>query len=276
MPEKTPRSKTEIRTLITAGVDIGSRTGKAVIMEDENIISSAICDTILRSDEIATVTMNQALQGTGLSLDDIQYTIATGYGRFLIPGADGNVSEVSCHAKGIQYYFPSVKTILDMGGQDSKAMNINEKGRITNFCMNEKCAGGTGRFLEVIADVLQIPFEEIEQFHFQSKERISFSSICVIFAKSEALNMLREGTEKCEIVAGVNDAVATAGYSLLRKVSMIKDLSITGGVAKNTGVVERIREKIGIEPLLAPDPQIVGALGAALFAKEKYLSREKT
>jgi len=259
-----------------AGVDIGSRTGKAVVMEDGNIISSAICDTILKGTEIAWTTMKRTLAGTGLTLDDIQYTVATGYGRFVVPYAHGNVSEVSCHARGVHYLFPSARTILDIGGQDSKAININEQGRITNFFMNDMCAGGTGKFLEVMADLLQIAFEDMGKLHFQSRKRILFNVKCVLFAKSEALTMLREGIEKCDIVAGLNDVVATAGFALLSRASIIKDLSLTGGVVKNAGVVERIKEKTGLEPLLAPDPQIVGALGAALFAQKKYLAKQKT
>ncbi|MFH1351234.1 MAG: acyl-CoA dehydratase activase [Pseudomonadota bacterium] len=264
-----------IRRMRVAGVDIGSRSGKAVIMEDGEIISSSICDTILKSGEIARLTIEGALEKAGLTLGDIQYTIATGYGRFVVPYASGVISEISCHGKGIHYYFPSVRTILDIGGQDSKVIRINERGRVIDFIMNDKCAGGTGRFLEMIADVLQVPGEEVERLHFQSRKRLPFSSICVVFVKSEVLTMLREGEEKSDIIAGLNDSVATAGFGLLKKTSIKKDLSITGGVAKNAGVVERIREKTGLDPLLAPDPQIVGALGAAVFARERLLAGQK-
>ncbi len=259
--------------MITAGIDIGSRTAKAVIMNDGQVVSSAICDQILRSREIASMVMEKALQGTALSLKDIQYVVTTGYGRFVVPFAQEVISEVSCHARGIHWYFPTVRTILDIGGQDSKAINCNERGRITNFMLNDKCAGGTGRFLEVIAEILGISLEEMGELHFQATEKISFSTLCVIFAKSEVLNMLREGIKKSDIVAGLHDAVATVAHSLLKRISLIKDLAITGGVAKNPGVVAKIREKTGLEPLLPPDPQMIGAVGAALFAREKLQGR---
>ena len=255
--------------MITAGIDIGSRTAKAIIMSDGQVVSSAIGDQILKSREIASMVMEKALQGTALSLKDIQYIVTTGYGRFVVPFAQEVISEVSCHARGIHWYFPTVRTILDIGGQDSKAINCNERGRITNFMLNDKCAGGTGRFLEVIAEILGVSLEEMGKLHFQATEKISFSTLCVIFAKSEVLNMLREGAKKSDMVAGLHDAVATVAHSLLKRISLTKDFAITGGVAKNPGVVAKIREKTGWEPLLPPDPQIIGALGAALFAHEK-------
>ncbi len=259
--------------MIVAGVDIGSRTSKAVIMKEEKVISSAICDTILKGRELAQITIDEALQGTGLSLKDIRYTVATGYGRFTVPYATEIISEISCHAKGIHWYFPMVRTILDIGGQDSKAIRCNERGRITNFVMNDKCAGGTGRFLEIIAEVLEIPFEEMGRISLESKENLTFSTICVIFAKSEALSMLKEGEKKEEIVAGLHRSVASVACSLLSRISIIRDLAITGGVAKNIGVVKMIKERVNLEPLIAPDPQIVGALGAALFARERFLAK---
>ena len=257
---------------ITAGVDIGSRTGKAVILEKGRIISSAICENILNSGEIVSILMEQALDEAGLSRGDIKYVVATGYGRFAMPSANKVISEVSCHARGIHWYFPSVRTILDIGGQDSKAINCNERGRVTNFMLNDKCAGGTGRFLEIMAEMLGITFEEMGRLHFEATEDISFSTICVIFAKSEALTMLKEGSRKEDIVAGIHDAVATVGFDLLKRISIMEELAITGGVAKNPGVVTKIEEKTGLKARLAPDPQLIGALGAAVFAQDIFLS----
>jgi predicted CoA-substrate-specific enzyme activase len=255
--------------MISAGIDIGSRTAKAVILSDGQVVSSAICDQILKSREIASIVMEKALQGTTLSLKDIHYIVTTGYGRFVVPFAHEVISEVSCHARGIHWYFPTVRTILDIGGQDSKAINCNERGRITNFMLNDKCAGGTGRFLEIIGEILGVSLEEMGELHFNATEKISFSTICVIFAKSEVLNMLKEGVKKSDMIAGLHDSIATVAYSLLKRISLIKDLAMSGGVAKNPGVVAKIREKTGLEPLLPPDPQLIGALGAALFAQDK-------
>ena len=259
--------------MITAGVDVGSRTAKAVIMEDDKIIASYICDTILKGRELVYITINEALKKTGLSLKDIQYTVATGYGRFIADYADEGISEISCHSKGIHWYFPTVRTILDVGGQDSKAITCDEKGRITNFIMNDKCAGGTGRFLEVIAEVFGVPFENIGKMALEAKENLTFSSICVVFAKTEALAMFKEGISKTEIIGGLCRSVANIVLKLLARLSFQKDLSITGGVGKNIGIIENIAKELNLKPLVAPDPQIVGALGASLFARERLLAR---
>ncbi len=255
--------------MIVAGIDIGSRAAKAVVMNDGAIISSVICDTGPESVKTSHMAIEAVLKGPGLSLSDIQYTVATGYGRVLVPFADENISEISCHARGINWYFPSVRTILDMGGQDCKAISCNANGRVTNFIMNDKCAGGTGRFLEMIADVLNTPLEEIGDLSLKSEATIPFNTICAVFAKSEAISFLRQGMAKSDILAGLNEAISIRCLNLLKRVSIEKEFSITGGIAKNKGMVAKLIEKVGLEPLLCEDPQIIGALGAALFAKER-------
>lgn len=255
--------------MIVAGIDIGSRAAKAVVMNDGTIISSVICDTGPESVKTSHMTIEAALKSPGLSLSDIQYTVATGYGRVLVPFAHENISEISCHARGINWYFPSVRTILDMGGQDCKAISCDDNGRVTNFIMNDKCAGGTGRFLEMIADVLNTSLEEIGDLSLEAEAAIPFNTICAVFAKSEAIGYLRQGVTKSAILAGLNEAIATRCLNLLKRVSIEKEFSITGGIAKNKGMVAKLREKVGLEPLLCEDPQIIGALGAALFAEER-------
>jgi len=255
--------------LIVAGIDIGSRAAKAVILNSASIISSVICDTGPESVKTSRSTIAEALVGTGLSMKDIQYIVATGYGRVLVPFADENVSEISCHARGINWYFPSVRTILDMGGQDCKAINCNSDGLVTNFIMNDKCAGGTGRFLEMIAEVLNTSLEEIGELSLSSKNAIPFNTICAVFAQSDAIAHFRKGVSKGDILAGLHEAIATRSFNLLKRVNLEKDFSITGGIAKNSGMVAKITDKVGMEPLLCEDPQIVGALGAALFAEER-------
>jgi predicted CoA-substrate-specific enzyme activase len=255
--------------MMVAGIDIGSRSAKAVIMEDNSIISSAICDTGPESVKTAYNTIEEALQKIGLSLNAIQYTVATGYGRVLVPFAGENISEISCHARGINWYFPSVRTILDMGGQDCKAINCDPEGQVANFVMNDKCAGGTGRFLEMIAEVLNTRLEEIGDLAMESKTVVPFNTICAVFAKTDALAYLRKGVDKRDILAGLNEAIATRSHNLLKKVSIEKEFSITGGIAKNRGMVAKLAAKVGLEPLLCEDPQLIGALGAALFAMER-------
>ena len=255
--------------MIVAGIDIGSRAAKSVILNSNSILSSAICDTGAESVKTSYKTIKEALKGTGLALDDIQYIVATGYGRVLVPFANENISEISCHARGINWYFPSVRTILDMGGQDCKAISCDANGRVTNFIMNDKCAGGTGRFLELIAEVLNVPLEDIGDISLTSETAIPINTICAVFAKSEAITYVRKGTAKSDIMAGLHEAIATRSLNLLKRVSIEKEFSITGGIAKNKGMVAKLKEKVGLEPLLSEDPQLIGALGAALFAKER-------
>jgi len=260
--------------MITAGIDIGSRAAKTVILKDNEILSATIRDTGPESVKTANDAINSALEGTGLSLSDIDYIVATGYGRVLVPFAKANISEISCHARGITYFQPSVRTILDMGGQDCKAIRCDAEGHVTNFVMNDKCAGGTGRFLEMIAEVLGVKLGEIGDLAMASESTIPFNTICAVFAKSEAIAHRRKGTSPSDILSGLNEAIAIRCLNLLKKVSIEKDFTITGGIAKNKGMVAKIAGKVGLEPKLAPDPQLIGALGAALFAREKYLGKE--
>ncbi len=255
--------------MIVAGIDIGSRAAKTVILKDSQILSATIRDTGPESVKTSYMAINATLEGTGLKLEDIEYIVATGYGRVLVPFARENISEISCHARGINYFYPSVTTILDMGGQDCKAIRCDAEGHVTNFVMNDKCAGGTGRFLEMIADVLGAKLTEIGDLALQSKESIPFNTICAVFAKTEAITSLRHGASRSDILAGLNDAIAVRCLNLLKKVGIEKDFTITGGIAKNKGMVAKIKDKVGLEPMLAKDPQLIGALGAALFAQER-------
>ena len=254
---------------IVAGIDIGSRAAKAVLLKDGKIASSVIGDTLPDSVMTSTTTMSNLLKDTGLKVESIDYIVATGYGRVLVPFAKENVSEISCHARGINWYFPSVRTVLDMGGQDCKAISVDGQGRVTKFVMNDKCAGGTGRFLEMIAEVLGVPLAESGVLATQSKNPVPFNTICAVFAKSEAMAYRRKGADKGDILAGLNDAIAQRSLGLLKRVGIQKDFSITGGIAKNKGMVAKLTEKVGLEPLLCPDPQLAGALGAALYAEER-------
>ena len=259
--------------MIVAGIDIGSRAAKTVIMKDGKILSATIRDTGPESVQTSYMAINATLEGTGLVIGDINYIVATGYGRVLVPFANENISEISCHARGINYYYPSVTTILDMGGQDCKAIRCDADGHVTNFVMNDKCAGGTGRFLEMIADVLNTELSDIGDVALQSQNAIPFNTICAVFAKTEAIAYLRRGVARGDILAGLNEAITLRCLNLLKKVGIEKDFTITGGIAKNKGMVAKIKEKVGFEPLLAEDPQLIGALGAALFAQDRFLGK---
>lgn len=256
-----------------AGLDIGSRAAKAVIMEGEQILSSHIGDTVLKGADVGMAVLNEALTRAGMKLADLESIMPTGYGRFQFTGGEKHISEISCHARGVHWFFPTVRTIMDIGGQDSKAIKCDGQGRLTNFVLNSKCAGGTGRFLEVIADMLEVPIDKLGELSLTAERDISFSTICVIFAKTEAIQMLREGVSKSDIIAGLHNSIAEVAVSLLAQVGVEKDFSLTGGVAKNAGVVAKISEKLGLEPLLAPEPQLIGAIGAALFASDRLRRR---
>jgi predicted CoA-substrate-specific enzyme activase len=255
--------------MITAGVDIGSRTAKALIFKDNKILSYGIIPTGADSIKTAQNVMNMALKNTALSLRDIGYLVSTGYGRVLVPFANKNITEISCHAKGAHWFFPTVRTVLDLGGQDCKAIRCDEKGHITNFVMNDKCAAGTGRFMEVMAKTLELPLDDIGKLSLQTvKEPCSISSVCAVFAKSEVLALLRRGEDKNDILAGLCEAFASRVFNLLSMIEIEREFVITGGIAKNIGLVRRLEERAGLSANIPFEPQIVGALGAAVFAKE--------
>lgn len=254
--------------MIVAGVDIGSLSGETVLMRDGEIVSYSIVRTGADSAKTAEKAMDEALKKASISLEEIKYTVATGYGRIIVPFANKNITEISCHARGANYLFPMARTILDMGGQDCKAIRCNDVGKVTNFAMNDKCAAGTGRFCDVMAEVLDVPLEDIGEVSLQAERDALVSSACAVFAKSEVVALLRKGTPKSEILSGVHEAIATRVFALLQRVGIERDFVITGGIAKNMGVVKKVAEKIGLKPRISKEPQIVGALGAALFAKE--------
>jgi bzd-type benzoyl-CoA reductase Q subunit len=233
------------------------------------------------SPESATKAFAWALEGTGLSMDDMDFVVGTGYGRVNIPFADKAITEIACHARGGNFmYGPTVRTILDMGGQDCKIIRCDARGKVEGFLMNDKCAAGTGRGMEVFADLLAVPIEEVGEMSFEVEEEPEpVSSTCVVFAKSEATGLLRQGWPKSKVLAAYCSAMAHRVISLIERLGVEKDFAITGGIAKNTGVVNRLEKELGVEALKPKhDTQIAGALGGALFAKalvEKGKGRKK-
>jgi len=257
---------------ITAGVDIGSVSSKAVIMTDGELYAYSIMRTGSSSPDSAQKAMDRALEGTGMKLDHILYTVGTGYGRVNVPFANRAITEIACHARGANYIWgPTVRTVLDMGGQDCKAIHCDERGKVTAFLMNDKCAAGTGRGMEVFADLLSVPIEEVGQMSLSvEKEPEPVSSTCVVFAKSEAVGLLRKGWPKNMVLAAYCSAMASRISELLEKIKVERDFVITGGIAKNVGVVKRLEDIIGFKalPMKAEfDPMTAGSIGAALFAK---------
>ncbi len=259
---------------ISAGVDVGSVSTQAVVMLDGNLFAYASIRTGYCSPDSARKAMDWALADTGLPLDAIQYVIGTGYGRVNVPFAHKTMTEIACHARGANWiYGPSVRTVLDMGGQDCKAIRCDAHGKVLSFLMNDKCAAGTGRGMEVFADLLQVPIEEIGPLSLQvNPEPEPVSSTCVVFAKSEALGLLRQGWKKEQVLAAYCRAMSHRIYMLLARLGFEKEFAITGGIAKNIGVVRRLEKELGATALKPRfDPQIAGAAGAALIAREKRL-----
>lgn len=267
--------------IITAGVDVGSVSSKVAVMTDGELYAYSIMRTGSSSPDSAQKATDWALEGTGMKLDDILYAVGTGYGRVNVPFANRAITEIACHARGANYIWgPTVRTVLDMGGQDCKAIHCDERGKVTAFLMNDKCAAGTGRGMEVFADLLSVPIDEVGPLSFKvDEEPEPVSSTCVVFAKSDAIGLLRKGWPKEKVLAAFCSAMASRVAELLERINVEKDFVITGGIAKNIGIVRRLEGIIGIKALPMKegfDPMIAGSLGAALFAKALYERQQKT
>ena len=248
--------------IVTAGIDVGSVSSQAVVCVDGELYGFNSMRTGNNSPDSATNAL------AGMKLEDITYVIGTGYGRVNVPFAHKAITEIACHARGANYMGGNtIRTILDMGGQDCKAIHCDEKGKVTNFLMNDKCAAGTGRGMEVIADLMQIPIAELGPRSFDvDEEPEAVSSTCVVFAKSEALGLLKAGYSKNKVIAAYCQAMAERVVSLIERIGVENDFFITGGIAKNPGVVKRIEKLLGTKAAETKyDSQIAGALGAALF-----------
>lgn len=259
--------------VVTGGVDVGSVSSQAVIMTDGEVYAYANMRTGYNSPQSARDVMNWAMEGTGLSLEDIHFTVGTGYGRVKVPFAKKAVTEIACHARGANFmYGPSVRTVMDMGGQDLKVIRCDGRGKVETFLMNEKCAAGTGRGMEVIADLLKVPIKEIGDLSLQVKEEPSpVSNTCVLFAKTEVMGLIYDGWPVNDVLAAYSRAMADRVCSQVKELGVEEDFVITGGIAKNKGVVERLEKCLGVKALKTDiDHQIAGAIGAALFAKVLY------
>ena len=255
------------------GVDSGSTSTNAVIMDkNKKIIAHDVIRTGAKSMESAEKVLESILEKANLKKEDLSLIVSTGYGRVSIVYADESVTEISCHGKGAHYFNPSVRTILDIGGQDSKAIKLNENGDVIDFVMNDKCAAGTGRFLEMMARTLEISISELGPISLNWKENIEITSMCSVFAESEVISLIAQNKEKSDIAHGIHNSIASKSYSLLKRVGFEKEFMMTGGVAKNPGVVKAVEDKIGSKLYICEEPEIVGATGAALYALEKILS----
>jgi predicted CoA-substrate-specific enzyme activase len=249
-----------------AGVDIGSTMTKVVIM-NKGIISSIIGPTGPEQRRLANKVMEQALNEVDLPFEAITYVVATGYGRINVPFADKQITEISCHAKGVAHFFPEAKTIIEVGGQDCKGITINH-GKPVDFVMNDKCAAGTGRFLEIIADALGIKIEEMGEIGLESNNPAKISNICTVFAEQEVVAGLAEGVSLNNLVAGIHESLANRVSRMINRLRVAEEVVVTGGGAKNVGLVKALSDKLGYTVVVPPEPLLTGAIGAALLGKD--------
>ena len=256
--------------MITGGTDIGSLTVESVVFHKERgVIGYSIVLTGPNGRTSSELSLEQALNSARIGRSDLPYIVATGCGRGISGFANESITEITCLAKGVHHLFPDCRTIIDIGGQDTKVINTDEKGRVIGFDMNDKCAAGTGRFLEVMAMALNVDLQEMGERSLHFKGDIEISSLCTVFAESEVVSLVSEGREVEDILHALNKAVADRTVSLLERVGPAGKIAMTGGVAKNVGVVQAIEERLGQSAMVYHEPQIVGALGAALIALER-------
>ncbi|MBR0600093.1 acyl-CoA dehydratase activase [Sinanaerobacter chloroacetimidivorans] len=257
--------------MYTMGVDIGSASSKAVILKDgKEIIATAVLQVGTGTTGPKKVIDN-ALAKAGLTLDEMDNVVATGYGRFMLEEANQQFSEISCHAKGNFFQIPSTRTIIDIGGQDAKVIKLDSKGSVTQFFMNDKCAAGTGRFLEVMSRILEVGLDEMEAYDSRALEPATVSSTCTVFAESEVISQLASGIAVENVIAGIHRSVASKACALVYRAGLEDDVVMSGGVAQNGGVVRAISKQLNRHVNVAPNPQITGALGAALIAYEENI-----
>lgn len=263
--------------MITAGVDIGSITTKTVILKDGSLLSSNIIRTGAYSKHSGIKCLKIALDKVSLDLNDVNYIVSTGYGRANIECANKQITEISCHGTGASHLFPGTRTVIDIGGQDSKAISLNEDGEVKDFVMNDKCAAGTGRFLEVMANALEIDIDKMGGISLLTDNEISISSMCAVFAESEVVSLLAEGCPIESISKGLHNAIVERVLSMANKIGIKEPMTLTGGVIKNIGVIIAIKNRLGInfKVSVPNDPQIVGAYGAAMLAHKQLLKESK-
>jgi predicted CoA-substrate-specific enzyme activase len=256
--------------VFTMGLDIGSTASKCIILKDRNCIAGQALVPYGAGTSGPARCVSDALGSADLHKEDIAYTLTTGYGRNSVETADCEISELTCHAQGAYYLFPDVRTVIDIGGQDIKILRVAEEGVLQNFVMNEKCAAGTGRFLEVMARVLEINIDDMAKLAAESTQKVDISSTCTVFAESEVISQLSQNKDKRDILSGIHRSVASRVAGLAKRASTAPRIVMTGGVARNNGVLQALREELCAEIFTSPFAQYAGALGAALLAFRKY------
>lgn len=259
-----------------AGVDVGSTQTKAVVINEKRaIIGRALIDTGANVTAAAEKAFRRAVEEAGLGDEEISYVIGTGYGRYKVTFGNKQITEISCHGRGAVHMFPQTRTVIDMGGQDSKAIRVNATGEIVDFCMNDKCAAGTGRFLGAAAVALDIRLSELGPTALQAEKPVRISTTCTVFAESEVLSWLGKGKKVEDILWGVHQSIAARSIGLLRRVGIEDEITFTGGVAKNTGMIKAMEERLDKRMNVSEESHYMGALGAALFALDHIKASRK-
>ncbi len=255
--------------MAVAGIDVGSLSAEVVIMESGKVLAAVIVPTGSNSRTAAEKAMKEALALSNLRMEDLTALIATGYGRINVPFIAERVTEITCHARGAHFWDPNVHTVIDIGGQDSKVIRLNDKGGVVDFAMNDKCAAGTGRFLEVMAQALEVELDQLAVLSAGATRTVKISSMCTVFAESEVVSLIAEGLPREDIARGLHQSIADRTAGLAKRVGLEEKVMITGGVAKNRALVRALEEKLQTAIIIPlDDPQIAGALGAALIAAE--------
>ena len=260
--------------MITAGCDLGSATGKVVILKDDEILSSFVASAKRNPELTAQLVMKEALSQAGLaSISDLDHIIGTGYGRTNVFFIKENMSEITCHAHGAHWLHSSVRTVIDIGGQDCKVISIDSRGKVLDFGMNDKCAAGTGRFFEAMARALDCTLDELSELAMQSDNPENITKQCSVFAESEVVTLINNGVNIADISAGIHKSIARRIHSMVNRVGVNPDIVLTGGCARNEGIIKYLQIQLGLELVRLPqNPQIAGALGAALIARKRAVN----
>lgn len=255
--------------LIAAGVDVGSTQTKAVLIDGlRRTVSSALVDTGGHVSRAAERVFDEVLRNAGKRRDDVSYVVGTGYGRFKVNFGDAQITEISCHAKGAVFLFPGTRTVIDMGGQDAKGIRVGPGGEVEDFVMNDKCAAGTGRFLSNAAETLGLSLDAIGEISLRAERPVRLTTVCSVFVESDIMAYLAQGKKIEDILAGVHSAIAARTIALVRRVGIDPEVTFTGGVSRNIGMVRALEAKLDLPLNVSPESQFVGALGAALWALE--------
>ena len=253
--------------LYVAGVDVGSTQAKAIVLnEDATVVGEALLDVEMNMGTAAQQVFDRVVANTGLAPDDIAFTVATGYGRYRVTFGDLQVTEISCHARGATAEFPNTRTVLDIGGQDTKAIRIGDSGEVVDFAMNDKCAAGTGRFLGAASFALETPLAELGPLALKATAPVKITTTCTVFAESEIIGHLAKGHRPEDVLAGMHYSIATRCASLVRRVGLTPEVTFTGGVSRNAAMVALLREVLGTPLNVSAQGHFMGAIGAALYA----------